>query len=89
MIATRSCAELEHVRQELLHECELILTSATAVDHLMIPSAVIVLHCRQLRTPRSTHTGYLVQTVLGHTYKSLTCGYALPGMVQVRKRPGH
>ena len=66
MIATRSCAELEHVRQELLHECELILTGATAVDHLMIPSAVIVLHCRQLRTPRSTHMGYLVQTGLGH-----------------------
>jgi hypothetical protein len=29
------------------------------------------------------------ESVLGHTYKSLTCGYALPGMVEVRKAAGH
>jgi hypothetical protein len=56
MIATRSCAELEHVRQELLYECLLTLTTATALDHLMILSPVIMLHRRQLRTPRS-HAG--------------------------------
>jgi len=63
-----------------------------AVDHLITcPVVAVIAHHqpRPRRTPRSGRIGYLVHSGLGHTYKSLTCGYALPGMVQVRKRPGH
>ena len=31
----------------------------------------------------------MVHSGLGHAYKSLTCSYALPGMIQVRKAAGH
>jgi hypothetical protein len=43
------------------------------------------------KIPRSGEISrvFVFKSPLGHTYKSLSCGYMLPGMVQVRKSAGH
>ena len=57
--------------------------------HRITRSASIMRRHRQARTLRPACMGFLVQSVLGHAYKSLTCGYVLPGMVWVCKAAGH